>query len=474
MAKHGVYTAKRVAQTSAPQVAECGIPFVVGVSPLQAASNPARVGMPVLCENFEQAQEKLGYSEDWKNYPLCEFMNSQFQLYGAGPVIFVNMLDPAEAQEAVEAADLAVADHQVLLPIDAINDESLVVKSQGAGETTYVKDQDYSVYYSGDNLVIEVLPDGDAYEATQLNVAYNKVTPDSVTATDVAVGMEAIEYCMTTVGIVPDLICAPGYSQNEEVAAVMATKADSYNGMFHAKAVIDIDCSSSGATTYTAAISKKEELEQDDENVISCWPAVPYEGKIYHRSTHMCGVMAKTDFANGNCPYQSPSNQEMICDGMCLENGAEVLLTVTQANELNYAGIVTGLNTFEGWAAWGNYTACWPKDAHPENCFIPVSRMFDWVGNTLVKTCWKKLDKAITRVLLESILDDVNIWLNGLMGSGYIYGGRIEMPESENTDEDITQGMVKFHIYMTPPSPAQEFDFVQMYDVSYVKTALAG
>ena len=159
---------------------------------------------------------------------------------------------------------------------------------------------------------------------------------------------------------------------------------------------------------------------------------------------------------------------------MCLENGAEVLLTVTQANELNYAGIVTGLNTFEGWAAWGNYTACWPKDAHPENCFIPVSRMFDWVGNTLVKTCWKKLDKAITRVLLESILDDVNIWLNGLVGSGYIYGGRIEMPESENTDEDITQGMVKFHIYMTPPSPAQEFDFVQMYDVSYVKTALAG
>ena len=31
----------------------------------------------------------------------------------------------------------------------------------------------------------------------------------------------------------------------------------------------------------------------------------------------------------------------------------------------------------------------------------------------------------------------------------------------------------KFHVYMTPPSPAQEIDFVLEYDVSYVRSALA-
>lgn len=476
MAKHGVFANKQVSQTSAPVVSESGVPFVIGVSPIQAASEPARVGMPVICENFEEAQAKLGYSDNWEAYPLCEFMYSQFMLYEAGPVIFCNLLDPATAKESVAAADFDVVDHQVLLPIDAINDTTLVVKAQGStgSETTYVKGEDYDVYYSGDNLVVELIPTGDAYAAEELNVAYSKATPDSITATNVATGLEAIEHCMTTVGVIPDLICAPGYSQDESVAAVMATKAAGVAGMFHAKAVVDIDASSSGATTYSAAISKKEELELDDENVILCWPAVSYEGKVYHRSTHLCGVMARTDRENGNCPYVSPSNQSMVCDGMCLEDGSEVLLTVTQANELNYAGIVTGLNAFLNWVAWGNYTACWPGDTKPEDCFIPVARMFDWVGNTLVKTCWKKLDGPITMRLLESIVDAVNIWFNGLMGSGFIYGGRVEMLDEENPTEDIMQGIVRFHVYMAPPSPAQEIDFVQTYDASYVETALAG
>ena len=89
-----------------------------------------------------------------------------------------------------------------------------MVKAQGStgSETTYVKGEDYDVYYSGDNLVVELIPTGDAYAAEELNVAYSKATPDSITATNVATGLEAIEHCMTTVGVIPDLICAPGYS----------------------------------------------------------------------------------------------------------------------------------------------------------------------------------------------------------------------------------------------------------------------
>ena len=33
-------------------------------------------------------------------------------------------------------------------------------------------------------------------------------------------------------------------------------------------------------------------------------------------------------------------------------------------------------------------------------------------------------------------------------------------------------GIIKIHIYMTPPSPAQEIDFTLEYDVSYVQSAL--
>jgi hypothetical protein len=47
------------------------------------------------------------------------------------------------------------------------------------------------------------------------------------------------------------------------------------------------------------------------------------------------------------------------------------------------------------------------------------------------------------------------------------------MLESENPITNLMAGIVKFHVYMTPPSPAQEIDFVLEYDASYVQSALA-
>ena len=70
-------------------------------------------------------------------------------------------------------------------------------------------------------------------------------------------------------------------------------------------------------------------------------------------------------------------------------------------------------------------------------------------------------------------MDTANIWLNGLTGSGYILGGRVEMLESENPATNLMAGIVKFHVYITPPSPAQEIDFTLEYDVSYLEEAFS-
>ena len=47
------------------------------------------------------------------------------------------------------------------------------------------------------------------------------------------------------------------------------------------------------------------------------------------------------------------------------------------------------------------------------------------------------------------------------------------MQESENPVTDLMAGIVRIHIYMTPPSPAQEIDFTLEYDASYVESALS-
>ena len=182
--------------------------------------------------------------------------------------------------------------------------------------------------------------------------------------------------------------------------------------------------------------------------------------------------MAATDTDNAGVPYESPSNKDAKINGLCLADGTAVVLTFEQANALNGGGIVTALNFMGAWKVWGNYTGCYPSSTDPKDMFIPCGRMFAYVQNTIIRTCWQFLDKPMNRRLLDTITDTVNIWLNGLVGSGYLLGARVEISEDENPVAQLMAGIIKIHVYMTPASPAQEIDFVLEYDSSYVTSAL--
>ena len=471
MAKHGVYVSEEATSVSTPVEVQTGIPFVIGLSPIQNAENPATVGIPVLCTTYAEFVEAFGWSEDWATYPLCEFAYSHFKLFGMQPAIFVNLLDPATMKSAVAAADKDVVSKKVELTVTAIDSAALVVKAQGGNGDAYVKDTDYSVYYNADGkLTVELLPDSAHYSDSKLNIAYDVVTPASVNAAAVATGIDKIDLCMTVLGVVPDLIVAPGFSHQTTVAAVMAAKADSINGMFRAKALIDIDASS--VTTYTAAVTAKGTNNFTDENEIVCWPMLKLGDKKFHMSTQLAGLLASVDEEYG-APFASPSNHNVQCDAIILADGTEVVLSLAHANTLNANGIVTVLNFMGGFKCWGNYTACYPTNTDVKDYFIPVSRMFDFVANTLIVTFWDNLDVPMDRRMVDSIVDSANIWLNGLVGDGAILGGRVEMLESENPTTNLMAGIVKFHVYITPPSPAQEIDFTLEYDVSYLEEAFA-
>lgn len=469
--KHGIYVTRGEPTQSVPVAAESGIPFVIGAAPVHTAATPVKAGIPVICESWEDVVSKLGYSDDWDSYNLCEFAYAYFKLYGCKPVVFCNLLDPATMKTAVAAADIHVSNHQALLPIGAINDAALVVKAAGDAGDAYVADTDYTAYYSGDSLIVELLEDGGCYDAAEVSISYNKVDPTQVTAAKVAAGLETSELCMAATGHAPDLLCAPGYSSDPAVAAAMALKASGINGMFRAKALIDIDASDDGAETLDAAIAYKQE-NLTDENMIVCWPMVSKDGRKYHLSAHLAGVMTRTDSGNDGCPYESPSSKAMEADAMVLASGEEVMLSHPQANMLNAQGIVTGLNFIGSLVAWGNYTAAYPDSKAEEVCFIPLARVFDWVGNTVIRTLWSKLDAPINRRLMDTVVDEINIWLNGLVGSGYLYGARVEAPEDENTTENLLAGIIKVHIYIASPSPAQEIGVTLEYDSSYVTAAM--
>ena len=471
MAKHGVYVLEQATSAVTPATVETGVPLFFGASPIQNADSPATPGIPVLCTSWNEAVEKLGYSDDWENYPLCEAMYSHFKLFNVSPAIFVNLLDASTMKSDVAAKDLNVVSKKVTLTAKAIPG-TVVVKASSSG-SALTEGTDYDLYFSDEVLTIEVLSGGSVYSATTLNVAYSEVTPTSVTTSIVASGVEAADLCMSTIGLIPDLLLAPGYSDNAGVAAVMAAKAEAINGMFRAKAIIDLSTvASGGADTYDEVIALKNSNNFTDENEIVCWPMVKLDDKVFHLSTQVAGVIASTDATYG-APYVSPSNKGLQCDSLVTAAGGEVVLSLEQANILNGGGIVTGLNFMGGFKVWGNYTACYPTNTDVKDYFIPVSRMIDFVGNTLIKTFWSKLDQPMTRRFIDTILDSCNIWLNGLTGSGYILGGRCEMLDDENPLTNLMAGIVKLHVYVTPPSPAQEIDFVLEYDPAYVTEALS-
>lgn len=469
----GVHVYEKATAVSTPVVANSGIPFVVGLAPSHAAAKPARANVPVLCTSWDEAVEKLGFSYDWKKYTLCEFMYSHFQLFGCQPVVFCNVLDSAAMKKPLEAKDYDVSDHKITLPFATLCDDTLTVDSGGA---TLVRDEDYTVLYDQIKgvCVVELLSSGSAYAADKLNVGGSTVTPEAVTTADIVSGLGAIDACMSTVGVIPDLICAPGWSHSSTVAAIMATKAAGINGLFRAKALIDVDCGADGVRQYSDLIGWKNKNNLVDENQILCWPMVKLGAYRFHMSTQLAGLMAKVDTDNAGCPYESPSNKCYKIDACCLEDGEEIHLTFEQSNMIAGYGIVTALNFMSmGWTCRNNYTACYPGNTDVKDYFIPVSRMFDWVGNTIIRTFWSKLDKPMNRRYADSLMDTCNIWLNGLVGAGYLLGARAVMLAVENSVTDLMAGIVKIHIYLTPPSPAQEIDFTLEYDIDYMTAALA-
>lgn len=93
--------------------------------------------------------------------------------------------------------------------------------------------------------------------------------------------------------------------------------------------------------------------------------------------------------------------------------------------------------------------------------------MFNWHSQTFIQTYWAKVDKPINKRLIETVVDSENIRINGFVSEGILLGGRIEFLEDENSTTNLLDGIIKFHTYFTPPTPAREIENVIEYDPSY-------
>lgn len=475
---HGVKASEVPTSVIAPVATTAGLPVVFGTAPVHLTDDPkAYVNKPVICYSWGEAVAALGYSDDWDKYTLCEAMYSQFQLYAVKPIIFVNVLNPAVHKASEVNVEKQLAADKTATLTEPVLLNTLKVKATAEAASEAVLNTDYTAAYDEDGkLVITVLPDGDLASNTSIVLNYDKVDPEAVTANHVIggvdtegnnTGLELINDIYTLFGMVPGIVAAPGWSENPTVAAVMKAKCLNISDLFRCICLTDID--TAVVRKYTDVNAWKNKNNYTGANQPVGWPCVKQGDMIFHMSTHIMGIMGVTDAANDDVPYQSPSNQSLQATGLCLKDGTEVTLSLTQANLLNGQGVITGLNFSGGWKLWGNYTGVYPSNTDVKDCFVCVRRMFDWQYQTFILTYWQKVDQPLTPRLIKTIVDSEQIRLNGLVSRGFLLGADVKFLEEENPQTDLLQGIIRIHSYITPPVPAQEIDCIFEYDVNNFK-----
>lgn len=479
--KHGIYTYELPTSVIPPVVSDAGLPVVIGTAPVNMAREGAKVNEPVLIYTYAEAVEQFGYSDDWEKFSLSEFMYSHFVLFQRAPIVLINVLDPEEHKKE-KSIEVTLLKNKIEIKEVGILPKSAIVKSSD-DSTTYTLNEDYLISFNQSGTINITAIGGKIEDGSTIKVTFDILDPSLITSEEIIggidvntgkkLGLELVNEIFPRFRKVPGLILAPGFSDNPEVAAVMSAKSKSINGIFKAECILDAPANKN----YTEVPEWKNLNNIVESDQFLCWPKLKLGNKKYHMSTQLAGVISRTDALNRDIPYESPSNKNFQCDSAILHDGKELFLGADQANYLNSQGIVTALNFIGGWKVWGNRTSIYPAVSDPKDSFIPVRRMFNWISNTLILTFWSKIDNPQSKRLVETVVDSANLWFNGLTADEFILGGRVAFLKEDNPVLDVMDGILKFHVYITPPSPAREIDFIMEYDVNYVNSfieSLAG
>ena len=473
MYRHGVYVSEQGTSLVPPARIGAGLPVVFGTAPVhltQEGTGP--VNVPKLCYSYKEAVQFFGFHEDWESWTLCEFFKSYFELFKVAPMVVVNVFDPTvhKTQVTDEAQTFA---HGIINLAHGGLVADPIIKSEDGG-TTHTLGSDVDVDWATG--VVTRLPDGNIAATAKVKVSYAHAEPSLVDTdgiiggidgtTGKPTGLELINSVFPMFRMVPGQVVAPGWSKDPAVGAIMHAKASNINSHFKAMALADVD--SDLVPLYSDVPGHKTKNNLTDELLVNCWPKVRLGKDEYWLSSQVAALCAQVDSKNEDIPHASPSNHNLQMTA-AVAKGEEVWLGPEEGAHLNGQGIVTALNFVGGWKCWGNRTACYPGVTDVKDSFIALRRMFNWIANTLVLTYWQKIDNPANRRLIETALDSANIWLNGLSARQFILGGRVEFLEDENPTTDLMDGIIRFHTYITPPSPAVEIGFIQEYDPGYIK-----
>jgi phage tail sheath protein FI len=485
---HGVNILEQPTGVKPPARVSAGLTAYVGTAPINSV-DLTNVNKAKIAYTLAEAVGMFGPStDDFANWTLHEAIKAHFSLFSVGPIVLINVCDPANAAHKAHVVDQShqLVDGEVQLQVYGGPDEpmlgvlqsTVVVKKAGVTKTLGT---DYTLAFDDDGfMVVTRVSTGSIGASDVITATFDYLDPSGVTADDIIggysggqyTGLEVVRQVYPGLRLPLGFISSPKYSQIPEVASRMAVLAHKVTG-FRCMALTDLSTDPGEIASFADAAAWKSDNGYTSVDQAALWPLGKIGSDVYHASTLMACIANTTDADVEGIPFVSPSNKSALITSAVDDDGNEILLEEEQANALNAQGIVTLLNGFFGWKLWGNRTAGYPSTTDPKDAFISIRRMFNWIGNTIILTTSGNVDNPVNLRLVRLVLNTLGTFLNGLVPIGALVDGKIEFRKEENPATDLSDGKVTWHVTLTPPPPAEEMTFVLEFDPAALQNLFA-
>ena len=478
--KHGIETSREASIATNPIEGSYNVQVVVGTAPVNQSKHPDEVvNRPVVVHSKKEVMEYFGWSEDFEKYTLMQAAHMSFQKFAVAPVVMINVLDPdnVEHTTAVAGKEITFDNGSAFIADVGIVADSLEITSN---DTAAVKDTDYATTVTESGVLIAAIPEGNLASVSNATVTYKKLKPEGVKAADIVggldengvrTGIELIDEVYATLGILPGILTAPGFSRNPAVAMALEAKAELAGDFSNALAIVDIE--SDTTKKLEDVKTAKDALGVHSRWVASCWPCAKSQGHVISMSAAVSALLQDTCIRNGNVPCESPDNLSVGIDGIALADGTETTVTQAQVNDyLNKIGVVSCIY-MNGWKCWGNNTTAYPDEIAPNSRFIKNVLISNYLENRFKVDHLSKIGRSATLKLIESIVTEYNALLNALVPD-YLAGAQIVFDKADNPITKLQEGHLTFTTRYADYTPIEHIVNKFVWDSTILEDALTG
>ncbi|MDH5179760.1 MAG: phage tail sheath subtilisin-like domain-containing protein [Gammaproteobacteria bacterium] len=376
-------------------------------------------------------------------------------------VVVINVLDPATHKTAV--APVAYSFDTVTETLEVAHDYILNPVVKNTGDTvTYVLNTDYT--FDSDTGVFTRITTGAIGSGESVNIGYDRPDASLVTTADVQGGVDAgtgaysgvhaLLAAESTLGVVPKLLVAAGYTSDRPGSLANPVVSDMLGIADSLRAIIIADGTNTNdadALTYRGDWGSRRVYVVDP--AVEVWDTATNSSISQPASARVAGMIAKSDNERGF--WWSPSNREMYgIVGTTRAVDFALDDPNARANYLNENEVATIIRK-EGYRLWGNRTT----SSDPKWAFLSVVRTADMINESLLKAHLWAVDRNITKTYLEDVTEGVNAYLRSLTAQGAILGGKCWADPELNTPANISAGKVYFDFDFSPNYPAEHITF---------------